>query len=204
LLRRWDGNLASDSAAALIFEYWLGQLPSAVFGPEIGPEVDLETLLTTMERQQADPKTMAGTLQALGISLRAALDQAEHQFGPDMQSWQWGKLHQIRFHHPLGVPAFERGPVARPGDGNTVNATSGAAFQQTNGASYREILDLSDWDRSVMTNVPGESGDPESPHYSDLLDDWASGRYHPMPFTRKAVEAAAAEHWLLVPKTAVR
>ena len=85
-----------------------------------------------------------------------------------------------------------------------MNATSCAAFQQTNGASYREILDLSDWDRSVMTNVPGESGDPESPHYSDLLDDWASGRYHPMPFTRKAVEAAAAEHWLLVPKTAVR
>ena len=100
--------------------------------------------------------------------------------------------------------AFNRGPVPRPGDGNTVNATGGAAFQQTNGASYREILDLSDWDRSVMTNVPGESGDPGSPYYSDLLDDWAAGRYHPMPFTRKAVEAAAAEHWLLVPKTAVR
>ena len=30
-------------------------------------------------------------------------------------------------------------------------------------------LDLSDWDRSMTTNVPGESGDPSSPHYSDLL-----------------------------------
>ena len=54
-----------------------------------------------------------------------------------MQSWQWGKVHQILFRHPLGVRTFDRGPVARPGDGNTVNATSGARFQQTNGASYR-------------------------------------------------------------------
>ncbi len=203
LLLRWDGNLATDSAAALIFEYWMAQLPRAVFGPEIGTDVDLETLLATLERQ-VNPKPTASTLQLLRVSLRAALDQAEHQFGPEMQSWQWGKLHQIRFHHPLGVRAFDRGPVARPGDANTVNATSGTAFQQTNGASYREILDVSDWDRSVMTNVPGESGDPESPHYSDLLDDWASGRYHPMPFTRKAVEAAAAERLWLTPKAAVR
>jgi penicillin amidase len=89
--------------------------------------------------------------------------------------------------------------VTRPGDGNTVNATSGPAFRQTGGASYRQILDVSDWDRSVMTNVPGESGDPESPHYSDLIDQWASGRYHPMPFTRKAVEAAAEERLWLKP-----
>jgi penicillin amidase len=50
-----------------------------------------------------------------------------------------------------------------------------------------------------MTNTPGESGDPESKHYRDLLDDWAAGRYHPMPFTRKAVEAATEERILLQP-----
>jgi penicillin amidase len=192
LLLRWDAILSTDSAASLVYEYWTAQLPRAVFGPEIGPDVELETLLKTLE-EKLDSK-------ALGASLRAALDQAEHQFGPDMESWQWGKVHRIQFRHPLGVRAFDRGPVSRPGDGNTVNATSGAAFQQTNGASYRQILDLSDWDRSQMTNVPGESGDPRNSHYSDLIDAWASGRYHPMPFTRKAVEAAAAEHLWLEPK----
>ena len=50
-----------------------------------------------------------------------------------------------------------------------------------------------------MTNVPGESGDPESKHYRDLLDDWSAGRYHPLPFTRKAVEAALGERILLEP-----
>ena len=190
LLLAWDGNLAEASAPALVYEYWIAQLPRSVFGPEIGPDVNVETLLRNLE-QTPKPK-------ALAASLSAALDQAGREFGPEMSSWQWGAVHQIRFHHPLGVRTFDRGPVARPGDAQTVNATSGAGFTQTNGASYRQILDLSDWDRSVMTNVPGESGDPESPHYDDLISEWAAGRYHPMPFTRDAVEAAAAEHiWLL-------
>jgi penicillin amidase len=75
----------------------------------------------------------------------------------------------------------------------------GANFRQTNGASWREVLDVGDWDRSLMTNVPSESGDPTSRHYADLLTDWAAGRYHPMPFTRKAVEAATEERIVLRP-----
>ncbi len=192
LVRQWDGNLTVDSPAALIYEFWMARLPRAVFGPDIGADTNIETLLRALEHQP-DPKVLAE-------ALHAALDELERQCGQDMQSWQWGKIHRILFRHPLGVRAFDRGPVARPGDGNTVNATSGEHFQQTNGASYRQILDVSDWDRSVMTNAPGESGDPESPHYGDLIDDWANGRYHPMPFSRQAVEAAAAERLTLSPK----
>ena len=93
---------------------------------------------------------------------------------------------------------WRRGPLPRPGDGFTVNSTGGPGLQ-TSGASYREIFDLSDWDRSVVTNTPGESGDPASPHYSDLLEDWAAGKYHPLPYTRKAVEAATVERITLTP-----
>lgn len=192
LVRTWDADLRTNSPAALVYEYWIAQLPRAVFGPDIGPDVSLETLLAALEHKPDE--------NSLAQSLSAALAELDRQFGPDMQTWQWGNVHKILFHHPLGVSKFNRGPVSRPGDSYTVNATSGAHFQQTNGASYREILDLSNWDNSVMTNVPGESGDPESPHYSDLLDDWANGRYHPMPYSRQAVEAAAAERIWLVPR----
>lgn len=50
-----------------------------------------------------------------------------------------------------------------------------------------------------MTNVPGESGDPSTRHYADLLEEWAEGRYHPMLFSRRRVEAAARERILLMP-----
>jgi penicillin amidase len=168
-LLAWNAELRADSRAALIYEVWTSKLTG---------EVNAASLET---------------------SLDAALQQLERQFGANQSAWQWGKLHQLTLVHPLGKREFQLGPVARPGDGNTVNATSGANFHQTNGASWREVLDVGDWDRSLMTNVPGESGDPRSRHYGDLLEDWAAGKYHPMPFSRKAVEAAMEERIILQP-----
>lgn len=168
-LLAWNAELRADSRPALIYEVW-----SARLGAAGGPA-------------------------ALQKSLDAALAEIERRLGPDQAQWQWGKYHILALTHPLGRPELALPPVARPGDANTVNATSGTNFLQTNGASWRQILDIGDWDRSVMTNAPGESGDPSSKHYSDLLQDWAAGKYHPMPFSRKAVESAAEERIILLP-----
>jgi penicillin amidase len=170
-IKSWDGALRADSRPALVYEVWSGLLPAGE--------------ITTAQLEQA---------------LDRALDRIQEQVGNDPAAWQWGKLHRLTLNHPARNPEWRLGPVARPGDGNTVNATSGANYQQTSGASWREILDVGDWDRSVITNVPGESGDPRSRHYSDLLSDWAAGRYHPLPFSRKAVETATEERILLQPR----
>ena len=77
--------------------------------------------------------------------------------------------------------------------------TGGGNFKQSNGASYREILDLADWDRSVAINVPGQSGQPTSPHYSDLLPLWKDGYYFPLLYSRQKVEEFSAEKLMLVP-----
>lgn len=184
----WDARLAADSNAALLFELWMAQVPAALFDSPLGSRAEMSVVLKTLETG-----SWACTEQALEQSLKAALKDYRPGLG-------WGSLHQITFRHPVGARQFDRGPVNRPGDGNTVNATSGTNFKQSSGASYREILDVADWDRSVTTNTPGESGDPSSKHYSDLLDDWANGRYHPLPYSRKAVEAATDERILLTPK----
>jgi penicillin amidase len=187
----WNAVLTTDSPAAAIYELWVASLPAALFGRELGSRVDLRTTLEELERKP-NPK-------ALESALNVALAELEKRLGPDRQSWSWGRLHRVDFRHPVkGVAGA--GEFARPGDGNTVNATSGPAFQQTSGASYRQIIDLNDWDKSVMTNTPGESGNPESPHYADLAIPWAEGRYHPMPFSRKAVEAVTTHRLTLLPK----
>jgi penicillin amidase len=187
----WDCKMTTNSRAAVLFEVWSAEIRGALQGTPPRPAPDLQVALELLERNP-DPRLLANTLSG-------AVAHLEKLLGNDHANWTWGSLHRIEFRHPLGQAAWNRGPIARPGDSNTVNATSGANFQQTNGASYRQILDLADWDRSVMTNVPGESGNPESPHYADLLDDWAAGRYHPMPYSRKAVEAVTVERIALVP-----
>jgi penicillin amidase len=167
-----------------------------LFGRRLGPRVERRIVLARLESKPDARLLLAG--------FRSAVEELQRVLGPDSKSWRWGQVHTASFIHPLNQPRLNRGPVARPGDGDTVGAASGANFKQTSGASFRMILDLSDWDKSVMTNVPGESGDPDSPHYADLIGEWASGRYHPMLFSRKAVEAATGERILLLPAKAAR
>jgi penicillin amidase len=189
---QWDGNMAMDSKEALIYEEWVNHLESLLFpelkaGVRVAPEIVLHEL-------EASPKRDA----VLEHSLEQAVGDIQKRVGTDFANEKWGSLHKVHFPHVLAkqwdVPA-----ISRPGDAYTVNATSGPDYQQTAGASYREVIDVSDWDRSVTTNTPGESGNPGSKHYSDLAQDWAAGRYHPLPYSRRAVEAATEERLILEP-----
>ena len=189
----WDSNMALDSKAALLYEVWIEHLhdairPKGIASERLAPEIVLHELKTNPQRD-------ALLQQTLEISLR----EIRERLGPDQTEWKWGNLHKAYFRHPLGIAKLNLPPHARPGDAYTVNATGGKNYAQTHGASYRQILDPSDWDRSIMTNVPGESGNPGNPHYGDLIAGWADGNYHPMPYSRKAVEAAAEERLMLTP-----
>jgi penicillin amidase len=138
-------------------------------------------------------------------ALSEAVQQAESLLGTNRAAWRWGKLHTITFRHPLAnTPprgsVFNRGPVERGGDSLTPNATSGPSFRQSSGASYRHILDLADWDRSVFTSTPGQPGQPGSRHYDDLLPLWADGKYAPLAYSRKAVERYTAHRLVLEPR----
>jgi penicillin amidase len=61
------------------------------------------------------------------------------------------------------------------------------------GPSYREIMDVGAWDNSVATNAPGQSGQPGSPHYSDLLPLWDQMHYFPLFYSRPAIKQQAKD-----------
>jgi penicillin amidase len=121
-----------------------------------------------------------------------------------MKKWRWGDLHFAEFRHSLSGneaarAVFDLGRVSRGGDANTVNATGGGNLRQSSGASFRQILDLGDWDNSVATSVPGQSAQPASPHYGDLLPLWAEGKYFPLLFSREKIEKHVRQRLLLEP-----
>ncbi|MFA9455098.1 MAG: penicillin acylase family protein, partial [Candidatus Aminicenantaceae bacterium] len=116
------------------------------------------------------------------------------------------RFHHIRIRHPLSEavrpelrPGLDIGPRPRGGNGNTVNQTTGG-YNQTSGASFRIIADLSNWDLSLGTNSPGQSGDPKSPHYQDLFELWVQDRYFPVFFTRRKIETVAEAITILDPE----
>lgn len=163
-------------------------------------------LLRFLSNPQAFEVTAADRDQLLLDSLKIATAKLTALQGTDPSKWAWGQLHKVRFRHPLDraseVAAFaDLGPVARPGDEYTVNATGffDGTFEQVSGASYREILDAGDWDQSLAVNTPGQSGQPDSPHYSDLLPLWDQGHYFPLSYTREAVEKTTTDRLTLEP-----
>jgi penicillin amidase len=207
LLKSWDCVLNKDSAAAALFELWLREIPGRWAEVEV-PQRDRELILrnvstqTVLRRLGLMPEA-ARTAVLLG-ALEAAVNRGRELLGPDVRSWRWGKLHVAVFRHPLSTDAerralFDAGPVERGGDAYTPNATGGANFRQQSGASYRHVFDLADWDRAVFTNAPGQSGQPGSPHYADLLKLWAEGRYVPLLYTRHAIRRNLAHRLVLEP-----
>jgi penicillin amidase len=208
MLAAWDGSLSGDSELGPLYAVWLQELLRGLYRPHV-PEALLSTvatadrvpvLLSVLETPDAKwfhGGAAKGRDRLLVESLTQAVKRLSSLISGDEDHWRWGKLHTITFRHPLAslgpefAKALNLGPVPRPGDGLTPNATRhDDTFQQVNGATYRHVFDLADWDRGVATSAPGQSGQPGSPHYDDLLPLWAEGRAFPLLYTRPAIERA--------------
>jgi penicillin amidase len=197
LLGRWDFVMRKDDAQPLIYTAWLRALGQMVYqrrlgdrgGRQRGREWDLPLLIKLVQNPDAGfgPNPVAGRDSVVLAALDRGIEQLTKEFGSEMSGWRWGAIHVAPFHHPL-AKAFDLPSVSRGGDDNTVNVTAGVGWLQTHGASYRGIFDTGDWDRSVATNVPGQSGQPGSPFYGNLVPIWGDYRYFPLVYTRAAVE----------------
>lgn len=137
-----------------------------------------------------------------------ALRGMEKLLGADAKAWQWGKLHQSLPPHPLLAildPALrarlQPGPFPTGGSPYTPrqSAYRTSDFQVTNGASFRVVLDVGEWDNSRAVNYPGQSGNPDDPHYRDLAGMWLSGEQFPLLYSRGAVEKATETRIVLNP-----
>ena len=143
----------------------------------------------------------------LRAALDDALDELSSRLGDDIQAWRWGSLHKARFTGRLAaIPdlaeLFVAGEAEMGGDEQTVNQGMFEpewSYDVVVAPSWRQILDPADWDASVGTHTVGQSGNPASPHYADLLELWSSGRHHPLPYSRAAVEAASEATLRLLP-----
>jgi penicillin G amidase len=138
-------------------------------------------------RSSATPPAQRQAL--LERALTEARDSLIRRQGADPAGWRWGRSHRSELPHPL-VSAYDIPPVERDGGAGTVAAT---------GATFRQVIDLADPDRSIVTNAPGQSAQPGSPFYANLTDAWAGGRYFPLPYARAAVTGAARHRLELVP-----
>lgn len=217
-LADWDGNLAPESVAGAIYHVLRRELvrhvgrdlPPALRNYLLGQGTDAVVAAVSAFHHRAS-SYLLGYLNALNDAeeaaavLDAALAELCRQLGNDPAYWQWGRLHTISFPHPIGLasPALDRllglsrGPFPIGGDADTVAQTGLDPWHlytaSTYTVSYRQLVDVGDWDRTRFILPSGQSGHPGSMHYSDMLGLWRRGEYCLLPFTRAAVEQDVTE-----------
>ncbi len=112
-------------------------------------------------------------------AFREAVASLKAERGDDLANWAWGNFNVLHIASLTGreEDARDGGPV--PGSSFTVNPGEDGGTVG-GGASWRMIVDLADPAQSVGVYPGGQSEDPGSPHYDDLMRLWAAGNYAPL------------------------
>ena len=144
----------------------------------------------------------------LSKAFRSAISNLENTLGNDMSNWQYG---QEKFKHSYMAHALSNsvtqktkskldlGPLPRGGNSYTPGSTGGYN-NQSSGGSFRMIVNTGDWDAAIGTNGPGQSGNPDSPFYSNLFEPWAKDQYFPVYYSREKIDSVTVNSYILKPK----
>ncbi|UCF61049.1 MAG: penicillin acylase family protein [Anaerolineaceae bacterium] len=223
VLKAWDGRAVRDSAGAAIFEALRIHMIDRIFTDELGEQLLKRTrgsLMVAVTNFLPDPTShwfddksttlVEGRDEILVLALEDAVEELTESLGRNISNWTWGDLHVAIFENQaLGQSGigpiealFNRGPVPVDGSLATVNNTGYGAsdpYVVRTVPSYRQIIDLQDFDRSVSMHTTGQSGHPFHRHYKDMIDSWRNFEYHPMLWNRQLVETVAEAHLTLTP-----
>jgi penicillin amidase len=217
MLLEWDYVLDKNSSEAAIYVAWERRIqrnmhelfvppPARAFIRGLAMKKIVDWLVAPPG--EFGPNPTQGRDAVLLRSLDEAVNGLRQRLGNDMNRWRYGgeDYKHALIRHPLSPAVNEQiramlevGPAPRGGNSYTLNNT-GSGDNQTSGASFRIIVDTSDWDLAVGANNPGQSGDPEDQHYRDLFDLWANDRFFPVFYSRDRVESVGEQVTVLSPR----
>lgn len=208
-LRSWDGRLDPQTVAGTIYQAFLLRFAREFARCAIGDRDLCERWLDRADNgftphvtspwrwhshlmslwEEGDEDLIGRPWDELALeALAGALDDLGDRFGPDPDAWRWGRVHEMKFPHPLGDanPLFDRLLNRRLRAGGAQETVSQIAYDPNDpynavwAPSWRMVADPTDPDRSRWQMFTGQSGHPASPHYDDLQVDWLEGRTQPM------------------------
>jgi penicillin amidase len=206
LLRSWNGDMDQDSAAASVWWTFWGSYVNAVFAPwwqagkvpvskdksALAPSTGVPPLNEDLEAwtlgDQANaafagpdgqgPRTANATIVA---AFKKAVAHLSAKLGGAPATWTWGRVHTRSFPSITGADGLGYGPRAAGGDPFTEDAADGG-LNSSVGPSWRMIAALGASGVSAQGVYPGgQSENPASPWYTNLVPLWWDGKYLAIP-----------------------
>ena len=216
-LDTWNGVMDRGDAAPLLYRAWIASLNRRLLADDLGglpgrfayPDIALLQAILDEAPQWCDDRTTPepeSCTQQVTAALADAVSLIEARSG-SLTDARWGDFHKVRFPHflldrvPLLNHLFALEAESDGGD-HTVNrgmslpeAEGDRLFEHIHGAGLRAVYDLADLDRSRFMIAPGQSGNPLSRNYRDLIEPWIAGK----SFTLGPVTGDSSTRLLLQP-----
>ncbi|MBS7562833.1 penicillin acylase family protein [Mucilaginibacter sp. Bleaf8] len=196
LIKRWDLRYDATSIGASIFNSWWSYIYNLTWNDEFGtanrelrwPSRDrtIQLLLKDPKSKWFDNSQTAGKETLADIVSQAfntAVNELANQHGKPGDNWQWGKVRLTEVEHLAGLDGLGSGKFASGGTGGVINAITGG-----NGPSWRMVVQLGPKVQGYGIFPGGESGNPGSFYYTDMLQTWKNGQLNPLLFLQSANE----------------
>ncbi|WP_139924865.1 penicillin acylase family protein [Hymenobacter sp. DG01] len=205
-LAQWNYRYESDAVAASVFELWYNDLVKRLWDDDFGSAAGLEmrypsrartnqlllresgSMLTCFQKASPwiDDRTTAkreNVHDLLTASLHFAVDSLTRKFGPMGPKWAWANQKSTDINHLANLTGFGRQDIDCPGSPGSVNATG-----PRNGPSWRMVVALGPQVKAYGIFPGGQSGNPASAYYDDMIESWRVGKLDELVFLRAADE----------------
>jgi len=182
-LRAWDYRWGAESVPTALAVFW---------GERIGRRVSRDARAAGISVMQYIATSRAAPGELLG-SLADAVDALSADFG----TWRtpWGDINRFQRINDDIAPHFDDTKPSIPVPFTASGWGSLAAFGAraypntkkwygTSGNSFVAVVEFGDSVRAQAITAGGESGNPQSPHFNDEAERYASGRLHDVYFYR--------------------
>ncbi len=200
-LAQWNFSNEADAVGASIFETWMETLMVGIWEDEFSPEKKKMTYPTSditfrmiQEKPEAkwfdnvETKNKVETRDEIVVqTFQMALDTLTKYHG-GMENWAWKSVKKTEINHL--VPAFSsfgRKDIPNGGGKWIVNATT-----KRNGPSWRMVVAVDkNWPKGYGLYPGGQSGNPASPFYDNMVDPWVKGELNSLVFLRSKDDPTA-------------
>jgi penicillin G amidase len=231
ILRGWDGRMAHDSAGASVYALFVGALNRRIcqakapnsFWYAAGKGVmklipgtclnaRRASFVTRLIREQPLAYFADWQAELLG-ALAEAVATLTERFGSSSAAWAWGSIRPLTLHHRFGEKkpldrVFNLGPLPGWGDGTTVNQAGFEFWEPLRHSTVtphlRSVMEIGNWSASRFVLLGGQSGNPLSPHYGDLVAFHQRGEGVPVHWQDEDVARHAVAKLTLSPSTSER
>ncbi len=198
VIKKWSRRNDPDEMGPTIFTMWNEKLMEGIWKDEFDGGDTLPMRLPSFDRTlallQRDPsarwfddvKTPAreSANDILTSSLKAACDSLTRAHGPMSPTWAWGLHKSTDVRHLIpGLDALSAMDVLSGGGSSVVNATTART-----GPSWRMVVALGPNPKGYGVYPGGQSGNPGSPGYQNLLEAWRTGQLNELVYLKSANE----------------